>query len=269
VSLFKEISMKIKIGAYLATAVLTMSLLSACGGGDGGSSGGAEAVTVNALKNPLLVNYSTTVVASFAPYTSAVKAGSDVTFTVSAPATFSSVSSAVTTRSVKTSGGGLAWVNVKSPQPGKFTVAASSGPYAGSTSVSVINQPASVTVTAGLNKPITGLGGLSFNVVSDLPAPTFTNFTSIKGAGFTVQTNPVPPAAGVDSTGVALVSASGVDVTPGSLFRLDYLVVDKGVPIFNVTDLSATLAGASAVPVTPDFFFFATYYDVDGKKLYP
>ena len=261
--------MKCKIGAYLLMLAGIMTLFSACGGDGGGSGPTPITVTVVNGKNPTLVNYSTTVLANFANYTSTVKFGSTVNFTVAPPATFSHVSS-ITTRAVKTQAGGLAWVTVKSPLPGTFTVSASSGNFAGSTAVSFINQPATVRVLAGLNKPITGLGGLSFNVISDVPAPTFINFSSsIKGANVDVQTTPLPPAAGIDTTSVVLVSASGVNVNPGELFRLDYLVVDKGVPILTLADLSAYLAGVNATPVTPDMFFTVSYYDTVGTKLYP
>jgi len=221
------------------------------------------------LKNPVLVNYSTTVIANFANYTSAVKFGSTVTFTVNSPGTFSNVSSNVTTRSIPTKAGGVAWVTVWGRKIGTVTVTGSSGNFAGSTNISYINQPATIKVQAGLNKPITGLGNLSFDVLSDDPAPTFTNFSSIKGASFAAQPNPLPPAAGVNTTSVSLVAPSGVNVNPGTLFWLSYLVVDKGVPIITVDNLSASLADINGTPVTPDFFFNVTYYDVNGIKLFP
>ena len=53
------------------------------------------------------------------------------------------------------------------------------------------------------------------------------------------------------------------------MFTADYLVVDKGVPIFTLADLSAFLAGVDATPVTPDMFFTVSYYDTVGTKLFP
>ena len=260
--------MKSKMGAYLLMLAGVIMLFAGCGGDGGGFFTTPAAVEVRSLKNPVLVAYSTTVIANFANYTSTVKFGSTVNFTVAPPATFSHISS-ITTRAVKTQAGGLAWLNVKSPLPGTFTVTASSGGLAGSTVVSFINQPSAVKVQVGLNKPITGLGGLSFDMVSDTPAPTFNHFDSITGANFIVQTNPVPPAAGVNTTTVSLVSASGVNVNPGLMFTADYLVIDKGVPIFTLANPAAYLAGVAATPVTPDLFFTVSYFDTVGTKLYP
>lgn len=273
--------MKFRIGAYLMMLAGVTMLFSACGGGGNGG-GGPVPITVTALRNPLLVGYSTTVVANFANYTSTIKFGSTVNFAVSSPpATFSNVSSAITTRSVKTRAGGLAWLKVYerpsqtggTPLPGRFTISASSGNFAGSTTVSFINQPATVQVLAGLNKPITNLGGLSFNVKNDLPGPTYINFsTSVKGPNVTVRTLPIippPVAAGVTTTSVILTAVPGVNAPSGTLFRLNYLVVSQGVPIFIMSDLSAYLADAGFTPVTPDFFFTVTYYDSVGTKLYP
>lgn len=263
--------MKFRIGSYLMMLAVVTMLFSACGGGDGGGGGGSTPITVTTMRIPVLVNTSTTVVASFANYTSTVPFGSTVNFTVSSPpATFSNVSS-ITTRSIKTQAGGLAWVTVRSPLPGKFTVSASSGSLAGSTIVAFINQPYNVQVLAGLNKPITNLGGLSFNVLNDLPAPTFLNFSSsVAGANVTVQTTPLPPAAGVTSTSVTLTAVPGVNVAAGALFRLNYRV-DTGVPIFTLplSDLSAYLYDALFTPVTPDVSFTVTYFDSVGTKLYP
>jgi hypothetical protein len=262
--------MKFRIGSYLMMLAGVTMLFSACGG-DGGGGGGSTPITVTALRNPVLVNTSTTIVASFANYTSTVKFGSTVNFTVSSPpATFSNVSSAITTRAVTTQAGGLAWVTVKSPLPGKFTVSASSGSFAGSTTVAFINQPYIVQVLAGLNKPITNLGELSLKIVNDLPAPTFLNFSS-SVAGANVTTVPLPPAAGVTSTSVTLTAVPGVNVAAGTMFRLNYLIVDPGVPIFTLplSDLSAYLDDAFFTPVTPDVSFSVTYFDSVGTKLYP
>lgn len=264
--------MKFRIGSYLMMLAGVTMLFSACGGDGGGGGGGPTpiAVTVVGGKNPTLVNYSTTVVANFGSYST-----STVNFAVSSPpATFSHASSAVTTRTVNSviapSGDRLAWVNVKSPLPGKFTVSASSGNFAGSTTVAFINQPYIVQVLAGLNKPITNLGGLSFNVISDVPAPTFLNFSSsVTGTNVTVQTIPLPPAAEVTSTSVTLTAVPGVNVAAGALFRLNYLVVDPGVPIFTLSDLSAYLDDVFFTTVTPDVSFTVTYFDSVGTKLYP
>src|SRR6266568_735039 len=154
--------MNFKIGAYLMILAGTMMSFSACEG-DGAST---VSVVMTSLNNPVLVNYSTTVYANFSNYTSLVKFGSPITFTVSPDvdsfshinpdsATFSQFSS-ITTRVVKTDVGGMAWVMLKSPKPGRFSVKATSDVIQGSsvlggqTSVSFIVQPAAIEVRVGL-----------------------------------------------------------------------------------------------------------------------
>ena len=112
--------MKSKMGAYLMMLAGIMMLLSGCGGDGGGFFFTTPApVAVRSLKNPVLVTYSTTVVANFANYTSTVKFGSTVTFTVAPPATFSHVSS-ITTRAVTNPGGRIGMGKCKKPLAGNI-----------------------------------------------------------------------------------------------------------------------------------------------------
>lgn len=238
--------------------------LAACEGGN------SSTMSVTAAKKLVLVNYSTTVVANFANYTSDVVSGSTVNFSVSpSPASFSNVST-VTERSVRTMAGGIAAVKVRSPKPGTFTVSAVSGHYTGSTTVTFIDQPATVRVEVGLNKPIANAGRVAFQLWSDLPAPTFTNFSSISSAGVGVLTAPVPLAAGVPTTDVALTSVPGTDLGAGStLFAFTFVPVVPSVPNFSLSTSTGNLADINATPVTPDLYLKATYYDAAGKVLYP
>lgn len=261
--------MKFRIGSYLMMLAGVTMLFSACGG-DGGGGSVPTTVTVTALKNPVLVNFSTTVVASFANYTSAVKFGSPVHFTLSPslPTAIFSNHSSVTT--VKTQANGVAAVKVKSIQPGTFTVSASSGNLAGSTTVSFINPPAKVTVQVGLKQPLTGVGDFSFDVVnlSD-PTPTlsFTNFsTSVHSPVITdLHTIPSPPATGVPTTTLTLSAvAPGINMGAGTpLFRFDYLPQVAGVPNFTLANSFVNLA---PLPLS-SMFIRATYYDANGNVL--
>src|ERR1700686_1524533 len=106
--------MKLKIGAYLLILAGGMTLLSGC---EGGSDTTAHVPVITVLNNPVLTNYSTIVAANFSNYTSYVKFGSPITFSVvpfptsnshfsPASATFSRFST-VFTRTVTTGVGGM------------------------------------------------------------------------------------------------------------------------------------------------------------------
>lgn len=256
--------MKFKFAACVVMAVGLVVLLSACGGGGGGAS--TTPIPVTAAKNPVLVGSATTITASFAAYTSAVKFGSTVNFSVTAPAT---ISSATTT----TKAGGVATITVTSSQAGTYTVSANSGSFAGSTAVSFIPQPAAVNLVITSKQAISKLAGLSFDVLSDAPV-TFNGYSTLKSSGMLSITNPnVTPAFNISKITAGLTSLPvGIDVSlTSTLFLLKYATPLTGVPIFTIDQASvvAGFANLSSVKPTPTLVVSPVYYDSTGKVLYP
>lgn len=256
--------MKFRFATYVIIAAGLAALLAACGGGSGGGAP-TTAIPVTAAKNPVLVGTSTTITANFSAYTSAVKFGSTVNFSVTAPATLSSATAT-------TAAGGIATVTVASGQAGTFTVAARSGSYAGSTTVSFIPQPASVKLVVTSKQAISKLGGISFDVLSDTPV-TFSGYSTMKSSGILSITNPnVTPAFNISTITAGLTSLPGVDITSTStLFLLKYATPLTGVPIFTLDQSSVVAAfdNNSSVKPTPTLVVSPVYYDGAGKVLYP
>jgi len=275
--------MRLKIAGYLMTLAAGVTLLFAC-------EGPREASVANAvapLQNPVLVNYSTTVAANFSNYTSYVKFGGRVTFKV-APmpdtrghlnyntATFSSFST-VTTRVVQTDRAGMAWVRVKSPQPGKFLVTASSDEIGGNTiltgatTVSFINQPAAVSVRLGLRSALANVGELNFDLISTDPAPSFVNFSgSASPLIFAQDPTPIIPGTGVRTTNLNLNSRQGIGMAAlRPLFRFDYVPVPPSVPVFTVANVVSSAADVNNTQLFPALFILSTtYYDAAGNVIF-
>ncbi len=278
--------MKFKFGAYLTILAGAMTLLSACEGG----SDTTVPIGVSVLQNPVLVNYSTTVVANFSNYSSFVRPGTPITFTV-APATpsFSHVSpntatfshdSTVTTTVVNAAAGGLAWVTVKSPLPGKFVVTATSGDFngttkfGGSTSVSFIDQPATVEVSVGLRKPLTNVGWLTFDLVSTLPAPVFDNFSGIQSPNiFNEDTNPIVPPGGIPNNGATnliIGSMNGFNIVAlQPQFKYHFVPFPPSVPTFTLANIDSHAADLNATPLSPTLFIMGVkYFDAAGNEMF-
>lgn len=277
--------MKVKIGAYLMMLAGVMVSLSACEGG----SNATVPVSVTALSNPVLANFSTTVVANFANYTSLVKYGSKINFSiapfaasnsnVSFPTASFSRFSTVTQTSVRTAAGGRAWVTVRSPLPGKFLVTATSDlvhgttNFGGSTSVSFINQPAAVEVMVGFNKPLTKVGTLTFDVVSTQPAPVFVNFSGIQSPFiWNEDTTPLLPPGGVPDNGATnliIGSLQGINIaalTPQ--FKYDFVPIAPSVPTFSLANIICNTADINATPLFPSMFLRTRYFDAAGNEMF-
>lgn len=275
--------MKSKLTGYLAALAAGLIFLYACEGPRQAS----VPITVAALQNPVLVNYSTTVAANFSNYTTYLKAGGRVTFKV-APmvdsfghlsyntATFSSFST-VTTRVVATDRAGMAWVRVKSPQPGKFMVTASSDEIlgntllTGATTVSFINQPAAVSVRIGLRSALTKVGEFNFDLISNDPAPSFVNFSGmVSPLIWAEDTTPIIPATGVRTTNLNMNSLQGINMPAlKPLFRYDYVPVQPSVPVFTLGNARASTADVNNTPLYPNLFIVSTtYYDAAGNVIY-
>src|ERR1039457_858087 len=241
--------MRFEIYAYLYIIAGIAAIVSGCGGGGGGGGGGPAVtpVTVTAMKNPVLAAGFTTITASFANYTSTIKFGSTVNFGVSAPGTLNSVTT-------KTLAGGIAQVTVTSLQAATVTVSASSGNFAGSTTVSFIPLPATASVVITPQTAITSLGTLSCNIMSDVPV-TFSNYTTLPLSGTALTlVNPVIGTNNVSLLTAALVSASGVNVTPDSaLFKLSFTVPSNSltVPNFSIDQSSVVAGFANSTHITP------------------
>ena len=256
--------MRIKRGTYLFLVAGIAAMVSACGGGGGGGPA-ITPITVTAAKNPVLNGSSTTITANFANYTSTIKFGSTVNFAVTGPGVLASAT--------KTQAGGIATVTVTSPQTATVTVSASSGNFAGSTTVSFIPLPAKARVAITPQTAINSLGALSCNVLTDVPV-TFSNFSSVPSVLTSV--NPVTGSTinSFQPLTAALISASGVNVTPVSnLFLLTFTIPSNSlaVPIFSIDQSSVVAGFASAVAIspTPVLNLKSTYYDNTGKVLFP
>lgn len=277
--------MKLKIGGYLIILAVGMTFLAGC---EGGSDTTAKAPVLTVLNNPVLTNYSTIVAVNFSNYTTYVKFGSPVTFTVSpVPASLSHVSppsatfsnvSTVFTRTVKTDVGGMAWVTVRSPLPGRFIVSAIAGPisggittFGGSTTVSFIDQPAAVSVLVGLRTPITNLEQLDFDLVSTQPAPSFVNFSGSKSPLLWAEdTTPILPGTGVATTNLFLNSLKGISfVALKPLFRYDFIPVPPSVPNFTLANITGNLVDNNHTPISPSLYIIKTmYFDAAGDQIF-
>ena len=273
--------MKTRMLVCLIMLYVVSLLVTACGGGGGGGIGFfITPISVTVAQNPVLKGYSTTVIANFAPYTSAtkVKLGSTVNFSASAGATI--------TPTAVTGPGGIAKVKVKSNQAGTYTVAASSGLFAGSTTVTFINQPAKADVVVSLNRTINGFGGFEFDFLHS-PQAAFNNFSSNiphSGGGFT-GTIAIPD--GRHVFWVDFLGPNGfaaVNITPlTQLYRLNFNIgvpspgttTAAGLPAFSIGPnniFASYTSGASvAPPVTQSDFnpLSLKYYDATGKVIFP
>jgi hypothetical protein len=274
--------MNFKIGAYLMILAGIMMSMSACGGG---SNSTPATVVVSSLNNPVLVNYSTTVYANFSNYTSSIKFGSPITFTVAPDvpsfshvtpnsATFSHFST-ITTRVVNTDVGGMAWVTLKSPLPGKFIVKAiskNSPSLGGLTSVSFIVQPAAIEVRVGLRTPLTNVGRLDFDLVSTLPAPVFDNFSGIQSPLLLAEdTTPLLP--GIPDGGVTnlhVTSLQGIAMKALiPLFLFHYVPTEPSAPNFSLANISSEAADTAGTPLSASLFIISTkYFDTAGNELF-
>lgn len=259
--------MRFRLGANLLILAGLSALVAACGGGGGG---GATPIAVSVGRNPVLVNHSTTITANFAPYTSAnqVKKGSTVTFTVTPAATLSSPTAV-------TQAGGIATISIKGSQAGTYTISATSGAYAGTTTVAFIPMPATAKVKVAPGQAINNLGALSFNVTNDVPV-IFTGYSTLKTASGTLSiTNPnALPANDLTLLSAALVSVSGMNVLATStLFQFSYTIPPTAtdIPIFKVDQSSvvAAFTNSSSVKPKPVLTVSPTYYDGAGKVLFP
>ena len=273
--------MNFKIGANLMILSGIMMFLSACGGG---SSSSSSPVVMSSLNNPVLVNYSTTVYANFSNYTSLVKFGSPITFTVVPDvASFSHITpntatfshfSTITTRVVNTDVGGIASVMLKSPKPGRFIVKATHGASSleGQTTVSFIVQPAAIEVRVGLRKPLTSVGRLDFDLVSNLPAPVFDNFSGIQSPLLLAEdTTPLLP--GIPDGGVTnlhVTSLQGINMKSLiPLFMFHYVPTEPSAPNFNLANISCEAADTGATPLSASLFIISTkYFDSAGNELF-
>jgi hypothetical protein len=158
--------MKIPFAAAAVAAVLSCN---GCGGGGNGGGAGPAPVGVRPAANPVLINYSTTVTADFGLYTSAVRSGSRVDFSVTPGATISAPT--------VTGAGGIATVHVSSSSPGTFAVSAASGTHSGAATVTFIRQPASAEVYFAPGSALTRLQGAQFNLDRSFPA-TFSKIST-------------------------------------------------------------------------------------------
>jgi|GEM_PF-1718263 len=276
--------MSFRIGAYLTILAGTMMLFSACEGGGAATT----PVVMASLNNPVLVNYSTTVYANFSNYTSLVKFGSPITFTVTPDvdsfshinpnsATFSHFST-VTSRVVKTDVGGMAWVTLKSPLPGRFVVRATSNVIQGTsvlggqTSVSFIVQPAAIEVRVGLRKPLTSVGRLDFDLVSTLPAPVFDDFVGIDSPLLLAEdTTPLLP--GIPdggATNLHITSMQGINMKAlVPLFLFHYVPNEPSAPNFSLANISCEAADSASTPLSANLYIISTtYFDSAGNELF-
>jgi hypothetical protein len=277
--------MSVKIGAYLTILAGAMMLFSACEGG----STATTHVVMTSQYNPVLVNYSTTVYANFSNYTSLVKSGSPITFTVAPDtdslskvnpntATFSHFST-ITSRVVKTDVGGMAWVTLKSPLPGRYVVRATSNVIQGTsalgglTTVTFIEQPAAIEVRVGLKKPLTNVGRLDFDILNTGPSPVFDNFSGIQSPLLLAEdTTPInPPPAGITNgdTNLHVTSLQGINmkaIIP--LFMFHYVPITNSAPNFLLANVSCEAANQYSTPLPVSLYIInVKYFDSAGNLM--
>jgi hypothetical protein len=240
-----------------ALAVAAALALYGCGGGSGG---GSPQVTVQSAANPVLVGYSTTVTAAFTAYTSAVRFGSPVRFTVTGPA--------VVTAAATTKAGGIATAHLSSATPGTFIVSASSGIYTGSTGVSFISQPSIADVFVFADRTIDSLSGIHFVVGYSFPQP-FSNVSTAAlpalPAGGTplLETNPA-----ANSSSVTWAYAPGVSVAAASpIMRLRFHNL-VNVPNFTIDQQSVDFSDSGGRLIDARGVAKTKYYDSLGKLLF-
>ena len=278
--------MNVKIGAYLTILAGAMMLFSACGSGGTAST----QVVMAAVNNPVLVNYSTTVYANFSNYTSLAKFGSPITFTVTPDtdsrsqinpntATFSHFST-ITTRVVKTDVGGIAWVTLKSPAPGRYVVRASSNVsnLRGLTTVTFIEQPAAIEVRVGLKKPLTNVGRLDFDLLNTGPSPVFDNFSGIQSPLLLAEdTTPFDTQSTLPSIGIPVNGDTNLHVTSLQginmkalipLFMFHYIPIANSVPDFSLANVSCEAADQFSTPISLSLYIISVkYFDTAGNLL--
>jgi hypothetical protein len=286
--------MSVKIGAYLTILAGAMMLFSAC---EGGGTAPTQVVMAS-LDNPVLVNYSTTVYANFSNYTSYVKFGSPITFTVAPDtssfsnvnqnaATFSHISS-VYSRVVKTDVAGMAWVTLKSHLPGRYVVRATSNAIQGSsvlagfTTVTFIDQPAAIEVRVGLKKPLTNVGRLDFDLLNTGISPVFDNFSGIQSplllaedtTPFNTQSN--LPSIGITNgdTNLHVTSLQGINMKAlAPLFMFHYVPIPPSAPNFKLANVSSEAADAYSTPLPVNLYILSVeYFDSAGNlmvSMYP
>jgi hypothetical protein len=266
--------MKLKTGAYLIMMFGLTIVMTACGGGGGGGGAAGNAITVTAAKNPVLINTPVTVTANFITYTSTVKfgankaiVGSPVHFTVSPAAT---LSNQTTIKADFT-----ATVDLTAPA-GTYTVSASLNSAAGSALVAFIPQPGSASVVVAPQQALTGIGGLTCDVTSDMTA-VFRKYSSAAPSFSSGASSPLASTLPVSVTTVTppFISAAGFNATASStLVNLLYnMTATPGVPNFSVGNVQATLASpivlispAPVLTLTPTYF---SGLNGTGTKLYP
>jgi hypothetical protein len=169
----------------------------------------------------------------------------------------------------------MAWVTLKSPLPGRFIIKAKSNgspSLAGQTSVSFIVQPAAIEVRVGLRKPLTSVGRLDFDLVSNLPAPVFDNFSGIQSPLLLAEdTTPLLP--GIPDGGVTnlhVTSLQGINMKALiPLFLFHYVPTEPSAPNFNLANISCEAADTLATPLSASLFIISTkYFDSAGNELF-
>jgi hypothetical protein len=284
--------MSVKIGAYLTILAGAMMLFSACGSGSSTNS----QIVMASVNNPVLVNYSTTVYANFSNYTSLVKFGSPITFTVTPDtdslskvnpntATFSHFST-ITSRVVNTDVGGMAWVTLKSTLPGRYVVRATSNVshLGGVTTVTFIDQPAAVEVRVGLKKPLTNVGRLDFDLLNTGPSLVFDNFSGIQSPLLLAEdTTPFDTQSTIPSIGIAsgdtnlhVTSLQGINMAGGinskglpiPLFMFHYVPIANSVPDFILANVSCEAADQYSTPIPLSLYIISVkYFDSAGNLM--
>ncbi len=276
--------MKLRLGAYVSMLVGLSALVAACGGGGGG--GGATPISVTSSKNPVLYTKNAVITANFSNYTSTVKFGSPVKFTITSPGkllTPGGLPIFANATTAFTQAGGIATISITCPLPTPttttatpVTVTASSANFAGSTTVTYMHLPATATVTITPEQAINKLGALSFNVNNDPVPITLTGFKNLSTVGtnlFAVNPSALP-ANNITQLTAAILSTSGFNVTTSSiLFKFFYSIpaASTDIPNFAVysSTITAAFANTSSIKPRPKLLVSPVYFDNNGKQMFP
>lgn len=267
--------------------VATGALIVACGGGGGGGGGGTvlRHVTVTAANPVMLVDKSTTIFANFSGTT--VVPGTQVTFTSTftptnkADTSLAGVGAGVATvQNNKQAQIDLTHVTGSNSEGGKAQIKASVAGYLGSVSVKIIPVPDKIFVSVALNKAVSNMGSLQFNVVGNaaypVPAP---NQPSLSGdlAGRTT-TSALANTIGATTIANYADGSSAFSITrprvPFTTITFDKASNPVSNPSFSIDETAGTIIATDFTDVSSkgltaaDFVLTTRYCKADGVTCY-
>jgi hypothetical protein len=289
--------MKKRFGVYIVILAVMSLLLAACGGGGGGSSApppdpnAAATVTMTSDKSIALANGTDpvsperiTLTAEVKNYAGTVLSGKTISFVITAG------TGSLVAADAATNASGLATVQVQrnpvaAPNTREFiTVTATADSATATATVRFINLPVTAAIEVALNRVVTDLAILNFDLVS-APAQSAPTLLEVKPIGAAITPPFIGPLGpGTQNTFASLTGIStptyslitsvipGITTTAnGAIVGFTYSIdpTTKSLPIFSVTTLPAyfpavTSGGLPVLPaVTATDFVATTVFDTD------